>query len=72
MALMIALGTIGIVLILGAPALVRLTNQRFGDAVPLTRMIQVVGIVFLLLAILLRPHSDETAAFPPPEVRESR
>lgn len=72
MALMIALGLIGVILILGAPAIARVAGPRFGDPVPITRILQVVGIIFLLAAILLRPHSDETAAFPPPEAIDSR
>jgi hypothetical protein len=39
---------------------------REGDRVGLTRIIQVVAVVLLIAALFLRPHSDETAAFPPP------
>ena len=64
--LMIVLVAAGIALLVGAPVIARLVVGRDGDRVGLTRIIQVVAVVLLVAALFLRPHSDETAAFPPP------
>lgn len=64
--LMLALGIIGALLLLGGSTVARLVVGRDGDPVGLTRIFQVAGILLLLIALLLRPHSDETSAFPPP------
>ena len=64
--LMIVLVVAGIALLVGAPVIARLAVGGGGDRVGLTRIIQVVAVVLLIAALFLRPHSDETAAFPPP------
>ena len=64
--LMIVLVVLGIALLVGAPVIARLVVGREGDPVGATRILQVVGAVLLVGALFLRPHSDETAAFPPP------
>ena len=63
---MIVLVAAGIALFIGAPLIARLVVGGEGDRVGLTRIIQVVAVVLLIGALFLRPHSDETAAFPPP------
>ena len=63
--LMLVLVGAGIALFIGAPAIARLL-VRGGDPVGTTRVIQVVAVVLMVSALFLRPHSDETAAFPPP------
>ena len=64
--LMIVLVVAGIALFIGAPLVARLLVGRGGDPVGTTRIIQVIAVVLLIGALFLRPHSDETAAFPPP------
>jgi hypothetical protein len=64
--LMIVLVVAGLALLVGAPFIARLVVGGRGDRVGLTRIIQVVAVVLLVAALFLRPHSDETAAFPPP------
>lgn len=63
---MIVLAVAGIALLIAAPALARLLVGGHGDPIGLTRIIQVIAVALLLVALLVRPHSDETAAFPPP------
>jgi hypothetical protein len=63
--LMLVLGGLGIILLFTAPLLARLAVGANGDPVGLKRIIWVVAAVLLLIAIVIRPHSDETAAFPP-------
>lgn len=63
---MIVLVAAGIALFIGAPLVARLVVGREGDPVGTTRIIQVVAVILLIGALFLRPHSDETAAFPPP------
>lgn len=62
--LTIGLGVLGLVLLFTAPLLARLIMRR-GEAVALTRGLQLLAAVLLLLALLVRPHNPETAAFPP-------
>ena len=64
--LMIVTGIAGIALLLAAPVLAKLVVGREGDPMGITRILQVLAVVLLLLALLFRPHQDETAAFPPP------
>ena len=64
-ALMLVLALAGIALFIAAPVVARLL-VRGADPVGATRIIQVVAVVLLIGALFLRPHSDETAAFPPP------
>ena len=63
---MLALVGLGIVLFLAAPLIGRLIVGREGDPVGITRVVQVIAVVLMVGALLIRPHSDETAAFPPP------
>jgi len=64
--LMLGLVGLGIVLFLAAPFVARAVGGRGSDPVGLTRILQVVAVVLMIGALLIRPHSDETAAFPPP------
>lgn len=64
--LMIVMAIVGIALLLAAPVLAKLVVGRDGDPMGITRILQVVAVVLLLMALLFRPHQDETAAFPPP------
>ena len=63
---MIALVAAGLALLVGAPFIARLVVGGRADRVGLTRIIQVVAVVLLVAALFFRPHSDETASFPPP------
>ena len=54
----------GIVLFFAAPMIGRAV-VRGGDPTGLARIIQVVAVVLMVVALLFRPHSTETAAFPP-------
>jgi hypothetical protein len=64
--LMIALALGGIALLLAAPFLAKLIVGREGDPTGLRRIIQGVAVGLLVVALIFRPHQDETAAFPPP------
>jgi hypothetical protein len=64
--LMLLLGGVGLLLLFGAPVLARMIVGRDGDPVGLKRIFWVVGAVLILLAVVVRPHSDATAVFPPP------
>ena len=64
--LMLVLVGAGIALFIAAPLVARMIVGRAGDPVGTTRVIQVVAVVLLIGALFLRPHNDETAAFPPP------
>ncbi|HEX6069109.1 MAG TPA: hypothetical protein VFZ18_04780 [Longimicrobiaceae bacterium] len=66
MELMIGLGILGIALLLAAPLLARAVIGREGDPTGLTRIIQGLAVVLLIIALVFRPHRSETAAFPPP------
>jgi amino acid transporter len=63
--MMIGLVVLALVLLFAAPALARLVI-RDRDPVALTRMIQVVAIILLVVALLVSPRSPESTAFPPP------
>ena len=73
MELMIGLGVVGILLLLGAGRLARLIVGADADPMGLTRILQGLAVVLLLVALIFRPHQSETAAFPPPpDAVESR
>jgi hypothetical protein len=63
--LMLFVGGLGLLLLFTAPLLARLAVGTKGDPVGLKRIIWVVAAALLLIAIVIRPHNDETAAFPP-------
>ena len=68
---MLLLGGLGLLLLLGAPLLARLVVGAEGDPVGLKRIFWVIAAALLLLALLARPHNDQTSAFPPsPDQRE--
>lgn len=56
----------GLALFLAAPVIGRLVVGREGDPVGVTRIVQVIAVVLMVVALVFRPHRDETAAFPPP------
>jgi hypothetical protein len=62
---MLLLGGVGIVLLFAAPALARLAVGSTGDPVGLKRIFWVVAAILIVAAVIVRPHNDETAAFPP-------
>jgi hypothetical protein len=62
---MLLLGGLGILLLFAAPVLARLVVGGAGDPVGLKRIFWVVAAILILGAVIVRPHSDETAAFPP-------
>jgi hypothetical protein len=64
--LMIALGTLGLLLLFGGPLLARWVLRGSRDPVGMGRLLQLVGILLLVAAVMLRPHNPATAAFPPP------
>lgn len=64
--LMLGLVGAGILLFFAAPAIARVLVGREGDPMGTARIIQVVAVILMLGALLIRPHSNETAAFPPP------
>jgi hypothetical protein len=64
MMILVAVGAIA--LLLAAPLIARAIVGPDGDPAGLTRIIQGVAVVLLVVALVFRPHSDETAAFPPP------
>lgn len=66
MSLMIALAVLGIALLVAAPLIARAVVGRDGDPTGLTRLIQGLAVVLLVVALVFRPHQSETAAFPPP------
>jgi hypothetical protein len=66
MELMIVMAVAGIALLLSAPLIARAAVGREGDPTGLTRIIQGLAVVLLIVALVFRPHQDETAAFPPP------
>lgn len=63
--LMIGLILLGLVLLFAAPWLARLMT-RGRDPVALTRVLQAVGIIVLVVALLISPRSPQSTAFPPP------
>lgn len=63
---MIALALAGIALFLVAPVLAKLIVRSRRDPVALIRLIQLVGIILLLTALIIRPYNRETTAVPPP------
>jgi hypothetical protein len=65
-ALMIGMIGAGLVLFLAAPLLARLVVGSRRDPVGITRILQVAGVILMLAALIFRPHSPDTAAFPPP------
>lgn len=63
--MMLGLVGAGILLFFAAPLISR-ALVRGGDPTGLARIIQVVAVILMVVALVFRPHSDETAAFPPP------
>jgi hypothetical protein len=63
---MVVLGSLGILLLVGAPFAGHLLSRTGRDVVGLIRILQVVGIVLLVLALLVRPYDSTTRAIPTP------
>ena len=63
---MIVMALAGIGLFVSAPLVGRLLMGRKGDPVALVRIIQLLGIVLFVTALLIRPYNRETTAVPPP------
>lgn len=73
--LFLALGiaAAGIALFIGAPVLARLFLGRDTDRVALTRVLQAIGVILLVAALVLAPYNpDNTAVPPPPEGPDPR
>jgi hypothetical protein len=59
---------LGLALLLGAPVVSHFLARRGRDVVALTRILQVIGLVLLISALLIRPYDPATRAVPaPPE-----
>lgn len=72
MTLMLALAIPGLIMLLTGHWIARVV-VRSGDPIALTRMLQLVGILLLVAALLARPRNPRTAAFPPaPDAAEPR
>ncbi len=63
--LMLALALPGLVMLLAGHWIARLVVRK-GDRIALARVLQLVGILLLVAALLARPRNPQTAAFPPP------
>ena len=63
--LTLLLGVSGAALLLAGPFVARLVVRR-GDPMGLGWVLQAVGILLLVAALLVRPHNPDNAAFPPP------
>lgn len=73
MMLMLLLVVIGLGLLVGSPWLAPRVLRGEGDRTGLVRVLQAVGIVLLLLALLVRPHTPGVSAFPtPPDADTTR
>lgn len=62
---MLFLGCAGLLLLVAAPLLARFVVGVNGDPVGLRLILWAVAVVLLVLALLVRPHDDRTAVFPP-------
>lgn len=62
---MIVLVLGGIAIFVSAPLLARLV-MRGRDPVALVRIFQLIGVIMLVTALLVRPYNRETTAVPPP------
>lgn len=56
----------GVSLLVGAPLVARMVRGPGNDPVGLTRILQLVGVILLIGALLVRPSNPETTAVPPP------
>jgi hypothetical protein len=65
--LMIVFGVLGLLLFCGGPVLARWIVKDARDPMGTARVLQLVGILLLVIAVVLRPHNPATAAFPPPQ-----
>jgi predicted transporter len=63
---MIVLVLAGIAIFVSAPLLGKLIMRGRRDPVALIRILQLVGIILLVAALLIRPYNRETTAVPPP------
>lgn len=63
--LTLVLLALGLILLFAAPWITRMVIQD-RDSVALTRIIQAVALVILVMALLLWPREPESTAFPPP------
>lgn len=64
--LMVGLAVLGIAILVAAPLVARIVMGRGRDPKGLTFVLWAVGAALLVAALLVRPASDETSAFPPP------
>lgn len=63
---MVGLLALGLLLLFASPWLARLIT-RGGDAGGLTRILQAVALIILVVALLTMPRSPQSTAFPEPE-----
>lgn len=63
---MIVLVLAGIALFIAAPLIGRLIMGRKRDPIALVRTLQILGIILLVAALLIRPYNRDTTAVPPP------
>ena len=69
--MMITFGVLGLLLFCGGPLLARWMLKDSPDPVGLGRLLQLLGVLMIVIAVVSRPHNPATAAFPPPERAES-
>lgn len=65
MQMMVYLVLAGVAVFFAAPLLGRLM-MRGRDPVALVRVLQLVGVILMVAALLIRPYNRETTAVPPP------
>jgi uncharacterized membrane protein YdcZ (DUF606 family) len=65
MQMMVYLVLAGVAIFFAAPLLGRLM-MRGRDPVALVRVLQLVGVILMVAALLIRPYNRETTAVPPP------
>lgn len=66
LSVMIVMVLAGIALFVSAPLIGRLLTRHKRDPLALVRILQLLGIILLVAALLIRPYNRETTAVPPP------
>lgn len=69
--MMITFGVLGLLLFCGGPLLARWMLKDVPDPMGLGRLLQLLGVMMIVIAVVSRPHNPTTAAFPPQDRVES-